>query len=99
MAEPIGQKLVILAADYVPEALSVSDKLVYNLVVQAYKNNDITGAALGGSDVEPREIPTQKGIILLPSQNEPFEKTNLKTLYLSGKTGDRFLLRWNNGQA
>lgn len=94
MAEPIGEILVVIGANYVPQKISNSYVLAYNVNVQSYRDNDSGGASIGSSVVDPRETSSQKGVIIYPSQSKPYSKADLSNLYISAKAGDRFLVQF-----
>jgi len=95
MSEPIGEITVIIDQDYVPQKISENYILAYSVNVQAYKDNNSLGASIGSSEADPRKTANQKGVIIYPSQSKPFSKADLSNLYISAKTGDRFLVQYN----
>lgn len=86
--------LVIIAADYTPQRINSTYILGHNVTIQAYKDNDLGGAAVGGATVDPRESADQRGIILYPSQSKDYRQADLRNTYISGKTGDRFTVQY-----
>ena len=93
MADYIKHKKVTIASDDVAQALGASYEEVIDLNIHSKSTN--AEVAYFGASTVVRTGVNEAGTPLNKGQNLPWSRAELSRLYVTGKTGDIFLLSYS----